>query len=166
MTEEGGVDRPGIEIPADVAEAARMPGDLDANAVDAHGVPDTRRRRQAGVVYAVAAVVSAGAGLGEVGDGFWILAVVFLGIAAYHMVAGKSLVIREGRALELANRSAGFPVGHASATLGFDGVLARPVWNVLVFSADDPPSERALVRVDALDGSIVEQYLEAIETES
>ncbi len=73
-----------------------------------------------------------------------------------------SLVIREARALEAANASAGFAVGHASASLGFDGLLAKPVWNVLVFSADDPPSQRALVRVDAVGGGIVEQYSEHI----
>ena len=166
MTDTGGIDRHGIEIPADVAEAARMPADLDANAAGDHGVPDTRRRRQAGLVYATAAVVSAGAGLARVSDGFWALAAVFLGIAAYHAAAGRQLVVREGRALDLANRATGFAVGHASAVLGFDGALARPVWNVLVFSADEPPSQRGLVRVDALDGSIVEQYAEKITTES
>jgi hypothetical protein len=36
------------------------------------------------------------------------------------------------------------------------------VWNVLVFSADDPPTKRGLVRVDALSGEVVETYTEAI----
>jgi hypothetical protein len=36
------------------------------------------------------------------------------------------------------------------------------VWNVLVFSADDPPSQRGLVRVDAVDGRVVETYTEPI----
>ena len=62
----------------------------------------------------------------------------------------------------MANRSTDFAVGHASAVLGFDGLLARPIWNVLVFSADDPPSQRGLVRVDARAGSIIEQYVEPI----
>ncbi len=166
MSEQGGIDRHGIEIPFEVAEAAGMPGDLDANASGEYGVPDTRRRRQAGMVYGVAAVVSAGAGLAGVSDGLLVLAVVFLGIAAYHAAAGKKLAVREGRALDLANRATGFAVGHASAVLGFDGALARPVWNVLVFSADDPPSQRGLVRVDALDGSIVEQYVEPVSYET
>jgi hypothetical protein len=34
------------------------------------------------------------------------------------------------------------------------------VWNVLVFSADEPPSRRGLVRIDAVDGHVVESYVE------
>lgn len=163
MTDSGGADRRGIEIPAEIADAARMPDDLDADAVGEYHVPDTWRRRTASLVYVGAAAVSVAAALGGVSDGFWVLAGAFLVVTAYHFLAGQRLEVREHRALELANRSAGFPVGHASATMGFDGVLARPVWNVLVFSADEPPSQRGLVRVDALNGKIVEQYVESVE---
>jgi hypothetical protein len=31
-----------------------------------------------------------------------------------------------------------------------------------VFSADDPPSRRGLVRVDGIDGSVVETYVEDV----
>jgi len=55
-----------------------------------------------------------------------------------------------------------FPVGHASAVVGFDGLRARPVWNVLVFSADEPPTQRGLVRVDAVDGHVVESVTEEV----
>jgi hypothetical protein len=47
--------------------------------------------------------------------------------------------------------------------LGFEGILARPVWNVLVFSADDPPSRRGLVRIDGRSGEVVETYDEAVQ---
>lgn len=163
MSDSGGVDRRGIEVPGDVADAARMPEDLNADAVGEYHVPDTRRRRRASFVYVGAAAVSVAAAVAGLSDGFWVLAGAFLAITAYHLLAGKRLEIREHRALELANRSAGFPVGHASATMGFDGVLARPVWNVLVFSADEPPSQRGLVRVDGLTGEVVEQYVESVE---
>jgi hypothetical protein len=33
---------------------------------------------------------------------------------------------------------------------------------VLVFSADEPPTKRALVRVDAVDGAVVEHYAEPV----
>ena len=161
----GGPDRRGIEIPADVARAAGVPEDLNANEVGEYTLPDTRRRRTAGLVYLGAAVVCAGAGWAGIGVGMWVLAGVLVAIAAYHRLAGVGLVIREGRALDLANASAGFPVGHASASLGFVGLMARPVWNVLVFSADEPPTQRGLVRVSALDGEVVEQYVEAIQPE-
>ena len=53
-------------------------------------------------------------------------------------------------------------LAHNLATVGFDGWRARPVWNVLVFSADEPPSSRGLVRVDATTGDVIETYVEEI----
>ena len=48
---------PRIEVPADVADAAQMPDDLDANVFGPYTVPDTARRRRSGIVYAAAAAV-------------------------------------------------------------------------------------------------------------
>jgi hypothetical protein len=156
---------PPIEIPADVADAAGMPEDLDANVVGPYSVPDTARRRRAGLVYVVAAVLVALGVAAGLPQAMWITVAGFVAIAIYHMLAGSRLEVREQRALDVANRATEFPIGHASAALGFDGFLARPVWNVLVFSADDPPSMRGLVRVSGYDGGIVEQYTEEIPPE-
>ena len=154
---------PGIEIPAEVAAAAGVPEDLDANVTDEYGVPDTARRRQAAFVYVTAAALTAVTAASGLGRGFWLLSIALILIGAHHFAAGRALVVRERQVLDLANQATSFAVGHAAVALGFDGVLARPVWNVLVFSADEPPSERGLVRVDALDGSVVEQYVEPVE---
>jgi hypothetical protein len=156
---------PRIEVPADVAEAAGMPGDLDANVVGPYAVPDTARRRRAGLVYVVAAILVALGIMAGLPPGMWLTVAGFAAIALYHMAAGTRLEVREHRALDIANQATEFPVGHASAALGFDGFLARPVWNVLVFSTDDPPSMRGLVRVSGSDGSIVEHYAEAVPAE-
>lgn len=163
MTEEHGPR--GIEIPQEIADAAGLPDDLDASIPDAfpYSVPDPARRRRAGVVYLVAAgIVAAGIGFGGLPSGMWLLVAGLVVLAGYHWLAGWHLEVREGGALEAANRAIGFPVGHASASLGFYGWRSRPVWNVLVFSADDPPAERGLVRVDGITGDIIEQYAEPI----
>lgn len=153
---------PSIEVPADVAAAAGMPDDLDANVLGPYEVPDPVRRRRAGVVYFVAAAVTAiGVVLG-LPTGMWIIVGVFVAIGVYHFVAGHHLAVKDHQALTIANKATEFPVGHASAVLGFDGFTARPIWNVLVFSADEPPSKRGLVRVDGRSGAIVETYTEAV----
>jgi hypothetical protein len=36
------------------------------------------------------------------------------------------------------------------------------VWNVLVFSADDPPSQQGLVRVDGVTGEVLGSYVEEV----
>ncbi|HSF86813.1 MAG TPA: hypothetical protein VLG28_14310 [Acidimicrobiia bacterium] len=154
----------GIEIPAEVAEAAGLPDDLNAGALDLYpyAVPDPARRRQAAVVYLAAAVVTAALIFAGLPAGMWLIVGVLVALAAWHMAAGWHLEIREWKALEIANRAIGFPVGHASASLGFYGWRSRPIWNILVFSADDPPGERGLVRIDGITGSVVEQYAEPV----
>lgn len=157
-------DRRSIEIPADVAEAAAIPEDLDSNVVGEYHVPDTNRRQRAAIVYFVGAAAVAGLiALGALPSAMWWTAVAALAVVgAYHLVASWNLEVREGEALEVANRTVDFPVGHASASLGFTGWRARPLWNVLVFSADDPPSQRALVMVDGIDGTVPDQYAEPV----
>jgi len=156
---------PRIEVPAEIAEAAQMPDDLDANVFGPYAVPDTARRRRAGLVYVGAAVITALGIAAGLPRGMWVIVVAFLVIAGYHLVAGRHLAVRESQALETANRETAFPVGHASAAVGFVGWRASPVWNVLVFSADEPPSERGLVRVDGVSGEVVGQYIEPIPPE-
>jgi hypothetical protein len=151
-----------IEIPGDVADAAGMPDDLDASALDPYAVPDPLRRRRAGNVYFVAAAITAMTIWIGLPAGLWLMVGGLIVIGIYHYLGGWHLVVREGRALEVSNRAVGFAVGHASANLGFYGWRARPIWNVLVFSADEPPTRRALVRVDATSGDVVEQYAEAV----
>jgi hypothetical protein len=153
---------PRLEIPNDVAADAAVPEDLDSDVYGPYAVPEPARRRSAGLVYLGAALlVAVGIAVGLPG-GMGVAAAGLGALAAYHAITAWHLAVREDRALETANRATEFPVGHASAAMSFEGWRARPVWNVLVFSADDPPTKRGLVRVDALSGEVVETYTEAI----
>ncbi|MDJ0925910.1 MAG: hypothetical protein QNJ77_15270 [Acidimicrobiia bacterium] len=153
---------PPIEVAADVAAAAGMPDDLDANVLGPYQVPNPARRRRAGFVYFCGAALTALGIAAGLPPGMWVMVAGLVLIGAYHLVAGHQLKVTDGTALVAANRSTEFAVGHASAVLGFEGLLARPVWNVLVFSADDPPSRRGLVRVDGRTGEVLETYTEGV----
>jgi hypothetical protein len=155
---------PAIEIAADVAAAAGMPDDLDANVLGPYEVPDPARRRRAGAVYFLGAVITVGGIAAGLPTGMWVMAAILVVIGAYHVAAGHHLEVTDAEALTTANRATDFPVGHASAVLGFDGIMAKPVWNVLVFSADEPPGQRGLVRIDGKTGAVIETYVEEIES--
>ncbi|HUG75488.1 MAG TPA: hypothetical protein VMM81_07455 [Acidimicrobiia bacterium] len=144
-----------IEIPAEVAADEAVPHDLDATQHEPYTIPSTRRRLRGAIVYGVATAVAGVAGL-------WLIAAVFAVATAWHVGAAWAIEVLDPQALESATREVQFPVGHASAVVGFDGIRARPVWNVLVFSADDPPTQRGLVRVDAVDGHVVESFTEPV----
>lgn len=151
-----------IEIPAEVADAADVPDDLQSLVLEPYAVPNTARRRRAGIVYLFAAAVTALGILLGLPAGMWLMVGLFVAIGLYHRIAGWELQIMDGEALEIANRTAEFPAGHASAALNFEGWRARPVWNVLMFSADDPPTQRGLVRVDGINGEVIGSYVEAV----
>jgi hypothetical protein len=153
---------PSIEISADVASAAGMPDDLNANLIGQYEIPNPVRRRRAGFVYLVGAVLTAAGIVMGLPVGMWVAVALLAAIGGYHLLAGHNLSIKDSEALTIANAATDFPVGHASAVLGFDGVLARPTWNVLVFSADEPPTQRGLVRVNGRSGDVIETYTEAV----
>jgi hypothetical protein len=128
-----------------------------------HRLLDTANRRVAGIVYLAAAAVGAALILVTNINLMWLTAVAPLAvIAVYHFVAGRHLQVRDMQAIEIASAEAPFEVGHASATLGFVGLTAKPVWQVLVFEAGDVPKTQALVTVDALTGTVTGSFDEAV----
>lgn len=157
-------ERRRFEISEEVARAARMPDDLDATQREPYTIPSTRRRRIAAVVYLVAALLAALSVTAGTPAGMLVTAAALVLLSLWHAAAAWRIDVLDPAALEAANRATGFAVGHASAAVGFDGWRSRPIWNVLVFSADEPPSRRGLVRVDAVKGGVVEKYEERIQS--
>ena len=66
----------------------------------------------------------------------------------------------ERDALVAATAEAGFAVGHASAQMGWRGLLSRPTWRILLYSAENPPTRRGLVLVDGVDGEVIDRIFE------
>ena len=142
------------EIPEDVARQAGVPEDLDSGAVGPYAFPSPLRRRTAAWVYLGAAALAAVSVL-WLGGAMWWVAGLLVALAAYHLLAAWDLKINDRDALDTAGREVSFAVGHAAAGVGFTGWRARPVWNVMVYSADEPPAQRALVQVDGVTGEVL-----------
>lgn len=127
-------------------------------------VLDTSRRRRAGVVYVGLAAVCAAIVLVIDVSAMWFTGVGALLILAVYQFAGAwTMRVTDMEAIDIASNVASFTVGHGSATLGYRGVLAKPMWQVLVFSDTPSPDRQALVTVDALSGDVTGQYEEAVE---
>ena len=154
---------------SDTADEVRdeLPDDLVAHGyVGPYQFPDNSRRRIPGIMYLVLAVICAVVWLvwsdtsTAVNGGFLAAAVLLGATGAMHLGSGWRMNVDESQALAAAAGSVGFAVGHASAQQVWRGVRSRPTWRVLCYSADDPPSKRALVLVDAIDASVVESLVE------
>lgn len=144
-----------------------LPDDLDISEfVGPYVFPNNNRRRVPGYLYLLigaGCLVAWGLSGGEavlVNDGFLAAGIAMILIGAYHLVAGWNLDVDERDALVAATERVGFPVGHASAQLGWRGLRSRPTWRILVYSAENPPTRRGLVLVDGVDGEIVAWFTE------
>lgn len=145
-----------------------LPDELDVTGyVGQYTFPDIVRRRVPAVIYLVIAAIFFALWVTHrgthvlVNDGFGWVALGLALVAAYHLLAAWPLHVRETDALVAASLRVGFPIGHASAQLGWSGLRSRPVWRILLYSAEDPPKQRGVVLVDGVDGRVLFDFVEA-----
>jgi len=151
---------------ADIRDA--LPDELNAAGyVGPYLFPNNNRRRIPAILYWAVAVgclvlflTTRDSNPVLVNGGFVAAAIVLIVVGMYSFVVGWNLDVDERDALVVATRQVGFPVGHASAQMGWRGLLSRPTWRILVYSAEDPPSKRGLVLVDGVAGEVVEWFVE------
>lgn len=145
-----------------------LPDDLNAAGyVGPYLFPNNNRRRVPGYLYLAFAAVLVAVWAFTRGDdpvlvnsGYLVAAGGLVLVGVYQLVTGWNLDVDENDALVAATRQVGFPVGHASAQMGWRGLLSRPTWRILLYSAENPPSRRGLVLVDGVDGGIVDWFVE------
>ena len=153
--------------PVDAADTRdELPADLQPDEfIGAYEFPDNSRRRIPGVIYMVLAVVCAVVYLTSndaaiVNEGFAWAAALLGAVGLFSLTSGWRMHVDEQEALVAAQQAIGFPVGHASAQQVWHGFRSRPTWRVLCYSAEEPPSRRGLVLVDAVDGTVVQHLVE------
>lgn len=151
----------GIHIDREVAEEAAIPEDLDSGAIGPYQFPDPRRRRISGVVYLVVGAAMIPAAVGR--SGIWLVIALLALAGVWHLVSAWPLGTSQEEVLAKAAQVTPFAVGHVSTAITFHGIRSKPRWHVVLYSADEPPSQRALVQFDATSGEQVEEiYLEAV----
>ena len=144
-----------------------LPADLDTTAiVTPYLFPNNSRRRIPGVLYILVGIgcIVLNSTTGDdavlVNRGVMVAGIALVVIGLYHLQAGWDLAFDEEHALQAATRRVGFPVGHASAQLGWRGFRSRPTWRILLYSNEASPEQRGLVLVDGIDGEIIDSYTE------
>ena len=145
----------------------QLPSDLDVSAfVGPYQFPDNSRRRIPGYLYLGISALSlllwilSDQSSGLVNDGFLVFAIALAAFAIFVLTSSWKMTINERDALVHASRAVDFAVGHASAQQVWRGVRSRPTWRVFCYSAQEPPTHRGLVLVDAVNGEIVECLVE------
>lgn len=146
----------------------------DLNAVDNRlpfKYPDNNRRRIPGTMYAFVGVAVLLVGFfGDddavlINDGLMAAGVLLLIVGVLSLTSGWSMKIDEQEALAAAGAAVNFTIGHASAQQVWRGLRSRPTWRVLCYSDEEPPRQRGLVLVDAVDGRVVQSLVESSSDE-
>lgn len=143
------------------AEAAEETVDFES-----YVFPDTLRRRICAIAFVILGAICvivwvALSGRHEVVNiGVLAAGIALFAFAAYFFLAAFPMQLDQGEALIIASREIGYPVGHASAVLGWRGWRSRPTWRILLYSSEDPPAQRGLVEIDAIDGEVLGAYSE------
>jgi hypothetical protein len=145
-----------------------LPEELDPTAfVGPYMFPNNNRRRVPAVLYVIIGAIAVLAWVvtrdnhpvlvngGLLGGG---IGLILFGLYSYQ--AGFNLEVDERDALVAATRTVGFPVGHASAQLGWRGLRSKPTWRILVYSNEEPPTKRGLVLVDGIRGDVLQHFVE------
>jgi hypothetical protein len=143
-----------------------LPDDLQPEFAGAYQFPDNSRRRIPGAIYVALAIfcfiawATSNDSSALVNGGiFW--AGCILGVVGLiSITSGWRMHVDERDALVAAQQAIGFPVGHASAQQVWHGVRSRPTWRVFCYSAEEPPLQRGLVLVDAVDGRVLQHLAE------
>lgn len=145
-----------------------LPEELDAAGyVGPYLFPNNNRRKIPAVLYGALALILVAAWVLTkdsdpvlVNEGYLVAAGLLAAFALYSWFSGWDLDVDERDALVAATRTVGFPVGHASAQMGWRGILSRPTWRILLYSDENPPTKRGLVLVDGCDGEVLEYFVE------
>lgn len=145
----------------------QLPSDLDVSAfVGPYQFPDNSRRRIPGYLYLGISALSlllwlmSDQSSGLVNYGFLVFGISLAAFAVYVLSSSWKMTVNERDALVHASRAVDFAVGHASAQQVWRGIRSRPTWRVFCYSAEEPPTHRGLVLVDAVNGNIVECLVE------
>ncbi|HEU5149136.1 MAG TPA: hypothetical protein VFU19_01495 [Iamia sp.] len=153
---------------ADEEVTDALPEDLDVSGfVGPYVFPNNNRRRVPGYLYLAMAAGCVALWAAKRGDAASIVnegllwgAAALVAAGAYCLLSGFDLDVDEQDALVVATRTVGFPVGHASAQMGWRGLRSRPTWRILCYSAENPPERRALLLIDGVDGEVIDWFVE------
>ncbi len=141
-----------------------LPDELDPSSyVGPYLFPNNNRRRIPGALYlflgfifTVTWIISLYSDTPLINYGFLAGGLGLIGIGAHHIITGWNLKIDEKEAFLIAVAAVQFPVGHASAQMGWRGWASLPTWRVLVYSSEPQPRQRGLVLIDGGSGDVLE----------
>jgi len=156
----------GIEIDKDVAEETLLPDDLNSLAVGSYVVPDPSKRKQYPyVVLGVVLLIYITSLMIDFVS--FVPVIIILSIVSLLLfVVNNKFKIRQQEVIEKISNNIDHSIGYYSIALTFQFTLKQiltPVWTVIVYSHENPPSNKTIIEISAFSGRVItEPYTEKL----
>ena len=156
----------GIEIDNDVAEETLLPDDLNSLAVGSYIVPDPSKRKQYPyVVLGVVLLIYITSLMIDFVS--FVPVIIILSIVSLLLfVVNNKFKIRQQEVIEKISNNIDHSIGYYSIALTFQFTLKQiltPVWTVIVYSHENPPSNKTIIEISAFSGRVItEPYTEKL----
>jgi len=156
----------GIEIDNDVAEETLLPDDLNSLAVGSYVVPDPSKRKQYPyVVLGVVLLIYITSLMIDFVS--FVPVIIILSIVSLLLfVVNNEFKIRQQEVIEKISNNIDHSIGYYSIALTFQFTLKQiltPVWTVIVYSHENPPSNKTIIEISAFSGRVItEPYTEKL----
>jgi hypothetical protein len=156
----------GIEIDKAVAEETLLPDDLNSLAVGSYVVPDPSKRKQYPyVVLGVVLLIYITSLMIDFVS--FVPVIIILSIVSLLLfVVNNKFKIRQQEVIEKISNNIDHSIGYYSIALTFQFTLKQiltPVWTVIVYSHENPPSNKTIIEISAFSGRVItEPYTEKL----
>ena len=156
----------GIEIDKDVAKETLLPDDLNSLAVGSYVVPDPSKRKQYPyVVLGVVLLIYITSLMIDFVS--FVPVIIILSIVSLLLfVVNNKFKIRQQEVIEMISNNIDHSIGYYSIALTFQFTLKQiltPVWTVIVYSHENPPSNKTIIEISAFSGRVItEPYTEKL----
>ncbi|MBL6628693.1 MAG: hypothetical protein ISQ16_02730 [Candidatus Actinomarina sp.] len=156
----------GIEIDKDVAKETLLPDDLNSLAVGSYVVPDPSKRKQYPyVVLGVVLLIYITSLMIDFVS--FVPVIIILSIVSLLLfVVNNKFKIRQQEVIEKISNNIDHSIGYYSIALTFQFTLKQiltPVWTVIVYSHENPPSNKTIIEISAFSGRVItEPYTEKL----
>jgi len=156
----------GIEIDKDVAKESLLPDDLNSLAVGSYVVPDPSKRKQYPyVVLGVVLLIYITSLMIDFVS--FVPVIIILSIVSLLLfVVNNKFKIRQQEVIEKISNNIDHSIGYYSIALTFQFTLKQiltPVWTVIVYSHENPPSNKTIIEISAFSGRVItEPYTEKL----
>ena len=153
----------GIDISEADASKENLPEDLNSLAYGAYRLPDLSRRRLFAYIILFFCISSFTLSYFLQIRIFTYPGVIFLIIFVYIYSLNNQIKIDQSEVIETTAKYIDHSVGYYSVALTFNGLFLHPVWTVIIYDHNIPPSCRSIIEINANTSELIgEVYKEML----